>query len=303
MPLIIPALAGALAVAGIIGVVVGLRPRAAEDDARWALRPPSPAAWWRVSRRTTVLLAVGLVAGVGVWLATGWGIAVVLGPLAVAGLPALLSAPVASEHIARLEALEEWTRGLAGVLTVGVGLEEAIRATLRSAPEEIRPEVTALVARLRARMGTEAALRAFADDLDDTTGDMVAAFLILGARKRGQGLADVLTSLAESVSADVRARRAVEADRAKPRTTARWVTLITVAVLAYLLIFTGEYTAPYGTPIGQLLLTVLLAVYVLLLWWLRRMAKGERPRRFLWLRDGPGSVGAVPRPAAGEVRG
>ena len=68
----------------------------------------------------------------------------------------------------------------------------------------------------------------FADDLDDATGDLVAANLILGARRRGAGLASVLEGLAESVAADVRARREIEADRAKPRATARWVTLITV---------------------------------------------------------------------------
>ena len=130
--------------------------------------------------------------------------------------------------------MEEWTRSLSGVLTVGVGLEQALVATLRSTPDPIRPEVTRLVARLRARWATEDALRAFADELDDATGDLIAANLILGARRRGAGLASVLEGLAESVAADVRARREVEADRAKPRATARWVTIITVGVLAVL---------------------------------------------------------------------
>ena len=63
-----------------------------------------------------------------------------------------LAKPFAMEElIARLEAMEEWTRSLAGVLTVGVGLEEALVATLRSTPGSIRPEVAQLVARLRAR--------------------------------------------------------------------------------------------------------------------------------------------------------
>ena len=109
--------------------------------------------------------------------------------------------------------MEEWTRSLSGVLTVGVGLEQALIATLRSTPEPIRPEVPRLVARLRARWSTEDALRAFADELDDATGDLVAANLILGARRRGAGLASVLEGLAESVAADVRARRA---DRGRP---------------------------------------------------------------------------------------
>ena len=189
---------------------------------------------------------------------TGWFVAVLVVPAAAAGLPVLLSAPPSSAKIDRLEAMEEWTRSLSGVLTVGVGLEQALIATLRSTPDQIRPEVTRLASRLRARWSTEDALRAFADDLDDATGDVVAANLILGARRRGAGLASVLDALAESVAADVRARREIEADRAKPRATARWVTIITVTVLV-LLALTGDYVAPFGTPLGQILLIALLS--------------------------------------------
>ena len=103
------------------------------------------------------------------------------------------------------------------------------------------------MSRLRARWATEDALRAFADDLDDATGDLIAANLILGARRRGAGLASVLDGLAESVAADVRARREIEADRAKPRATARWVTIITVGVLAVLAL-TGDLRRPLRHP-------------------------------------------------------
>ena len=179
-----------------------------------------------------------LLAGVGLgllgWVITGWVLALVIAPVAVIGLPALLSAPPAATQINRLEAMEEWTRSLSGVLTVGIGLEQALVATLRSTPAPINAEVSRLVARLRARWDTETALRAFADELDDATGDLIAANLILGARRRGAGLASVLEGLAESVAADVRARRQVEADRAKPRSTARWVTLISASVLVVL---------------------------------------------------------------------
>ena len=287
---LLAAVGGAVTVAGLLGLVAGLR-RTPEPPPAPHRRPAGPVQRWRrVSARTRWLLAVGVVAGLLVGLLTGWLVAVVLVPAAVAGLPVLLSAPPAGARIARLEAMEEWTRSLAGVLTVGIGLEEALLATLRSTPEPIRPEVARLVARLRARWSTEEALRLFADELDDTTGDLIAANLILGARRRGFGLASVLESLAESVAADVRARRAIEADRAKPRATARWVTAITVVVLAVLAV-TGTYVRPYATPLGQLLLITLLGAYVGVLVWMRRMATGQPLPRFL---------GAHVHPSAGR---
>src|SRR5690606_9332841 len=106
----------------------------------------------RLSRGTQLLLASGALSGVLVFALTGWLIALVVLPVAAVGIPVLLSAPPSGAQVEKLEALEEWTRALAGVLTVGVGLEQALAATLRSTPAVIKPEVTALVARLRARV-------------------------------------------------------------------------------------------------------------------------------------------------------
>lgn len=271
---LVPAAGGALIVAGIFGLIFRRH--------LFARSAPGPKRFRKlhVSQTTKLLAAAGLAAGVLVALVTGWLIAIAVIPAAAVGLPILLGNPQDKARINKLDALEEWTRALSGTLTVGYSLEEAIRTSLRSAPDPIRPEVTRLVARLRARVGTEQALRAFADDIDDSTGDMVAAFLILGSHRRGQGLASVLETLAESVAADVRARRAIEADRAKPRTTARWVTIITVGVLAVLAL-SGDYIAPYHTPVGGLILIVLLAAYVALLLWMRQMAKAKPIPRFL----------------------
>lgn len=277
MTALVPAIGGALVVVGIIGVIVGVTP---QPDRPAAPRRRSPLSRLRFSRRSRLLLGGGLIVGAIAAIVTGWLLAIVIAPLAAVGLPLLLSASDAQDRIERLEAMEEWIRSLSGVLTAGVGLEQALIATLRSAPTEIRPEVGRLVARLRARWGTEAALRALADDLDDSTGDLIAANLILGARRRGSGLAAVLESLAESVAADVRARRQIEADRAKPRTTARWVTLITVSVLAVLGL-TGDYVAPYRSGLGQLVLALMLAAYGGVLVWMRRMAAGRPLPRFI----------------------
>ncbi|HEY9564856.1 MAG TPA: type II secretion system F family protein [Nocardioides sp.] len=262
--------------AGVIGLFLGLKPSL----------PPLPRSRWRstklkpLSPQSKRLLMVGVVGGVLAWLVTGWALALLAVPLAVVGVPILLSNSGAEARIGRLEAMEEWTRSLSGVLTVGIGLEQALVATQRSTPAAIRPEVGRLVARLRSRWDTEDAVRAFADELDDATGDLVAANLILAARRRGAGLAQVLESLAESVSADVRARRQIEADRAKPRATARWVTIISVGVLVVLAI-SGTYVEPYRSPLGQVILVTLLTAYVATLVWMKRMAIGKPLARFL----------------------
>lgn len=279
MTALVPVVAGMLVAAGVVALVAGLRPARAPVPG-----PAHRVGPWRragaVRRRTWLLLGAGLVAGLVAWLVTGWVLTMVAAPVAAVGLPALLSGARAGERIARLEALEEWTRSLAGVLTVGVGLEQALAATLRSTPAPIAEPVNRLVARLRSRWVTEDALRAFADELDDATGDLVAANLILSARRRGAGLAAVLDSLAESVAADVRARRQVEADRAKPRATARSVTLISAGVLVVLAL-SGTYVEPYRTPLGQVVLAVLLTAYVATLVWMRHMAAGKPAPRLL----------------------
>ncbi len=272
---LIPAVGAALLIAGLIGIVAGLRPV--------PLRPPVPprARHLPAVPRTVLALAVaGTVAGLVVAVVTGWLLAIVVLPVAAVGLPLLLRTPGDADRIDRLEALEEWTRSLAGVFTAGAGLEQALVATAGSAPEAIRPEVLRLVSRLRARWTTEQALRAYADELDDATGDLLVANLLLAARHRGTRLVEVLDALAGSVAAEVRARRQVEADRAKPRATARWVTLITVGVLG-VLAFTGTYIAPYRTPVGQIVLALLLGCYAAVLLWMRRMSTGRPPVRIL----------------------
>ncbi|MGC3994773.1 MAG: type II secretion system F family protein [Propionicimonas sp.] len=280
---LLAAASGAMIVAGILGLIAGLRPVPVPEPAPARHPGRLRRAWTSVptARRLAALaaLAVGIVAG----LLTGWVVLIVLLPAAVLGLPVLLATSPETGRIARLDGIAEWTRNLSGVLTAGQGLEQALTASLRSTPDSIRPQVSLLVARLRSRWPSEQALRAFADDLDDPTGDLVAAALILGARKRGPGLSAVLTGLAESTADDVRARRQIEADRAKPRATARWVTILSAGALA-VLAMSGSFLAPYATGLGQAILLLLLAGYAGCLWWMKRMAASPAGERFVTAR-------------------
>lgn len=289
---LIPAAAGALVVGGLLAIISGLVPRPEEPV---KARPPRSRSrgvrrWRAMSPRAKAAFVVALVLGVVIALLTGWVVAAVVLPAAVLGAPYVLASSTETHRIARLDALAEWTRNLAGVLTVGVGLEQALVATLRSTPDPIRPEVAQLVARIQARWDTTRALRAFADEIDDPTGDAVAASLILSARRRGSGLASVLNGLAESVGEDVAARRKIESDRAKPRTTARTVTLISAAVLVVLAL-SGQFMAPYGSALGQVALGVLLSLYAATLVWMRRMSEGKPLPRFMGESHQFGKVG------------
>ena len=138
-----------------------------------------------------------------------------------------------------------------------------------------------LVARLRARRPVEEALRAFGDDLADPTADLVVAALLLAATRRGRGLARLLTGLAATVEEEVAMRRAVEADRATPRTTARWVAGITVGVTAALVLLDRAYVAPFATPAGQVALAVVAVLFAGAFGWMHRLSAPPAPARFL----------------------
>ena len=287
MTTILAGAAGALLVAGVLLVIAGLVP---VTDRPRRTRTTATTRRTSVPRSTRWRMAAAVIAGLAAWLVTSWPVAGVIVAVTVWGLPIILSTShTAATAIDRVEALEEWTRRLSDVLVVGVGLEQAITATVRTCPTLIESEVTALAARMQARWSTERALRAFADDLDDATGDLVVATLILGARRRGPGLARVLAAVADSVADDVAMRRTVEAERAKPRTTARAVTLITLGVVVVGSL-NGTYLAPYGTALGQLVLAVITLGFIASLTWMRSLTlSAPQPRLFV----------PVPAPDAG----
>jgi hypothetical protein len=293
MTAVLAAVAGAIIVAGVLLVVAGLFPALAP-----APRPRRTATTHprRLPAGSAARAVVAFLGAAVAWLVTGWPVAALIVAATVWGLPILLGTSiVAAAGIDRVEALEEWTRRLSDVLVVGVGLEQGIAATARTCPQSLQGEVSALAARLDARWSTEAALRAFADDLDDAAGDLVVATLILGARRRGPGLALVLAAVADSVAEEVAMRRRVEAERAKPRTTARAVTLITLGVVAVGAL-NGTYLAPYGTLLGQLVLAVIACGFIASLAWMRALTL-TRPQPRLFLPTGSTRLGDAADPA------
>lgn len=234
----------------------------------------------KISRRNKILLVAGVLVGGLTWMVSGWFIALPLGPVIFVGLPFLLGKPAAEGEIARLNAMEEWVRNLSGVLAVGTGIEQAIIATYKAMPEALTTEISRLIQRLRTNTPIIDALRGFADDLDDATGDLIVGSLIQSAAIRGSGLTAVLDRLSRSVAEDVRNRRAVEAARKGSRTTARWVTIITIGFTVGLFLFT-DYMTFYKTPTGQLIFLVQIAGFIACLLWMKKLIQPPKLSRFL----------------------
>lgn len=271
--MLIAALSGGLVVAGILGLVYALTPRPV-TPARPARTRPRP----RLSRVRMVTLA-GVAVGAVAAAVTGWVVAVVLVPAVTVMVYRVISGR-GKNRIERLGALADFARGLGGVLTAGRGLEQAILHAARSAPAPLAAEIGRLAARVRANWSTTKALRFFADEVDDATGDLFVATLILAAGRRGPGVAPAMAGLAESIDADVRARRQVETEQQKARTAARMITAISALLLGGLFL-AGSYVEPYRTPFGQVLLTVLLSLYLMALLWMRRISAATPLPRFM----------------------
>jgi Flp pilus assembly protein TadB len=259
----------ALFIAGIVGWPT--KPKSAETQGRSeALR--------KTSQRATIALGVGLLVG----LASQWPI-LGIGAVVLVFFWNQLFGGAASEKLAmrRVEALAMWTESLRDTIAGAVGLEQAIPASSRGADPVLRPHLDALLDRLRGRMPLAEALQYLADDLDDPSSDLVIAALILNSKLRGPGLREVLTALGKSAREEVDMRQRVIAQRAGTR---RSVQIIVGSVLVFVLgmaIFNRNFVAPYGTLLGEAVLTGVLTLFGLGFWWLRRLAKVEAPSRFL----------------------
>ena len=285
---VLAAWAGMLIVGGVIMVAAGLRRRPitrrpvrrdAESLGRmWARisrRPPGEA-----GRRRDVILLAALIAGFALAAVTGWLIMIIIAP-AVAWVLPLILVPPKDRDVQLLEALDRWVRNLSAALPTGKSVPDAIRLSGRTAPEAIAEPLGALITRLSNRWDSRDALMRFADDLDSPDADTVVAALILAADRGANGAALTLSELADSIQSQLKGRREIATERAKPYIVVRQVTVITALTLSGAFLFARAFFEPYGTPLGQLILAVLIALYLGSLLLMRRRATPQKRQRIL----------------------
>ncbi len=232
------------------------------------------------SGRPRLTLLAGLVGGVVVALWTQWPIMLVVVPLAVHGVPYLLSAPKQTQ-IELLQSLDRWVRGMAAIMATGKSITDALRLSARTPPPQLADHLVLLVRRLDDRWPAPQALLALADDLDSPDADSVLASLVLAAQRGGSGATATLGALADSIQERLKVLREIEAERSKPRVVVKQVTIVTLVLLSAAMLFARDFFAPYGSPTGQVILAALIAAYVGSLAMLRRMTLPRSRDRIL----------------------
>lgn len=278
----VAAAAAAMIGLGLLLVVVGSirsapRPGRPSADLTWLLGLAPGGALGRYPRTTVAAVVVGLVAGA----VTGWWVLVVALPAAVVGVPVLMGRDRADDQVQRLTDLESWLRGLAGTLVGGsIGLRQALHDSAPTAPRSLQPSLARLAAQIDAQRPLPDALHDWGDDLDDPAADLAVACLKLEAQRRGGAVTGALERLADTVSELTTARRQVEADRKGPRTTVRWVTVISGLLLGFM-VTQPAFSQFYTTPLGQIAAAAFLGAYVGCLLWMRKVAQGKPIPRFL----------------------
>ncbi len=278
MTMLLVAACAMLFAGGVVALAAGWTP---PQTPRKPGRAWTEATWVRrFGTRRLVVLAIWCVAGLIAASLTGWTLLAVLAPVLGFVLPALLGKP-SERELELLTALDRWVRSLAAILSTGRSIADAIRISVRQAPEILAGPLGLLVQRLNDRWTLQQALHALADDLDSADADAVLAALALAADRGGTGAHATLSALADSIQDRIRALREIETERAKPRIVVRQVTAITLAVLAAALVFGGAFFEPYRTPVGQLILAALIAAYLGSLLLLRRMSLPRARQRIL----------------------
>jgi Flp pilus assembly protein TadB len=274
-------IAGLLITAGLLGIVHGMRQQTRVAGTR---RQSPGQLWAKITRRPAgqaggrrdLILLGSLITGFVVAMLTGWLILIIILPALALGLPYLLILPK-QRDIELLEALDRWVRSLAATLATGKSITDAIRISRRTAPPLIADEISLLVARLNNRWDTRDALMRFADAIDSPDADGVVSALILASSRGANGASVTLQALADSIQAQLKGRRAVEVERSKPYVVVRQVTIISLSTLVLVFAASPAFFAPYRTPLGQALLSVLLISYVGSLLLMRR--KAQQPTR------------------------
>jgi tight adherence protein B len=279
--LIYAALAGGLLMGGIVMMVVAFRPAPNRPD-RHSSQPTLTQRWAAVTRRTKTTVLVGVLLGMVAAAVSGILILVVVVPAAVIGLPMLLGKPDTRERDL-LSALETWSRSLSSAAETGAfTLREVISITRGSAPPILRVAVDRLNQRMSGSWHTSEALRQFAAEMNSAHVDEVIIYLIQAAEYNAGGLTKALDAVAEMLAEENKLQLDTAIEREKPRRSLITMTgIITVVLVGIILFSHTNQIGLYRTPLGEVILAIILGVFVVLLVWARAQSRTQPEPRII----------------------
>lgn len=235
---------------------------------------------WGTAARKRALVAVAV--GVVVLMVTRWPVAAGAGGALIYLWPTMFGGGIAAaRQMNRLEALATWTESLRDSIAGSVGLEDAIRHSVNAAPQVLQAPLSRMVSKMRVQIPLPQALASFAEEFEDSSAEMVIAVLILNSKLRGPGLVATLTELATTAREEIDMRRRIEENRKSLRRTALIIVATTAIFAGGMVLFSRDYVAPYNTPIGQMVLLVVLAILGGGLALIRSASTVKPPERFL----------------------
>jgi tight adherence protein B len=207
--------------------------------------------------------ALAVTAGaIGWWLPTGW---------AARGR--------SSRELAVVEAIATWAEQLRDTLSAASGLEHAVAATARLSHGPLDPALSRLVERLDT-MPLSAAVGHFAAEVRHPSADFVAAALITATEHEARDVGALLGHLAASARDEARLRRRVWVGRARTRSAARLIMVVTVVVVAGVQFMNPGYMDAYADATGQLVLLGIIVTFASAFAMMERLSRVTLPERF-----------------------
>lgn len=229
--------------------------------------------------RRAVACTAGVLTSLGVWAMLGWPVvAAAAGAGAASAVLRQRGAP--QQEVAKVEAIATWAEQIRDTLRAAGGLQSAIVASSRLAPQALAVPLGRLVARLEYERIADA-LRRFAREVDHPTADFVVTALITAAEHEARDLAALLGQLSATARAEAQLRTRVWIGRTRTRTAVRTIAVVVPLMVGAVMVLDRDYLRPYDSASGQVVLGAVLGVFVMALVIMDRLGRLHLPERFL----------------------
>lgn len=209
-------------------------------------------------------------------LLTGSGLAALVAGALAALLPGRwLSFKAGRRRAAFLDAMPASLQLLAGSLSAGFSLPQAIDAVAREGAEPLAGEFGRAVAESRLGVPIEDALDSIADRMDSVDFRWVV-MAVRVQREVGGNLAEVLGTVAQTMRDRASLRRQVRALSAEGRLSAYVLIGLPIGMTAYLFLFRRAYLEPlYTQVLGIVMIVIALLLLVVGSFWMKKVVTVE----------------------------